>query len=123
MQTESRSWKSHRLMFADWFFYTLFVFVIIYLLIMLNYYKTLYKKELSINQVKKSNIDESKLIIRKYRLQLQRAIGNIDILTEELEKAKNNIKTLRARSSQQKLENDQLQQKIKELEERIEALI
>ncbi len=110
-------------MFTDWFFYTLFVFVIIYLLIMLNYYKTLYKKELSINQIKKSNIDESKLIIRKYRLQLQRAIGNIDILTEELEKAKNNIKTLRARSSQQKLENDQLQQKIKELEERIEALI
>ena len=110
-------------MFTDWFFYTLFLFVIIYLLIMLNYYKRLYKKELSINQIKKSNIDESKLIIRKYRLQLQRAIGNIDILTEELEKAKNNIKTLRARSSQQKLENDQLQQKIKELEERIEALI
>ncbi|RUM62811.1 MAG: hypothetical protein DSZ05_09490 [Sulfurospirillum sp.] len=110
-------------MFADWFLYTLFIFVILYLLIMLNYYKTLYQRELSLNQIKKSNIDESKLIIRKYRLQLQRAIGNIDILTEELEKAKNNIKTLRARSSQQKLENDQLQRKIKELEERIEALI
>ena len=110
-------------MFANWFLYTIFVFVILYLLIMLNYYKTLYKRELNLNQIKKSNIDESKLIIRKYRLQLQRAIGNIDILTEELEKAKNNIKTLRARSSQQKLENDQLLRKIKELEERIEALI
>lgn len=90
---------------------------------MLNYYKTLYKREQGLNQIKKSNIDESKLMIRKYRIQLQRAIGNIDILTEELDKAKNDIKTLRARNSQQKLENDQLQEKIKELEERIEALI
>ena len=110
-------------MFTEWFVYTIFVFAIIYLTIMLNYYKTLYKRELNLNQIKKTNIDESKLMIRKYRQQLQRAIGNIDILTEELDKAKNNIKTLRARHSQQKLENDQLQQKIKELEEKIEALI
>ncbi len=110
-------------MIADWLVTTLFVFAIIYLLIMLNYYKTLYKREQGLNQIKKSNIDESKLMIRKYRIQLQRAIGNIDILTEELDKAKNDIKTLRARNSQQKLENDQLQEKIKELEERIEALI
>ena len=110
-------------MLSDWLLYTLFVFAIVYLLIMLNYYKTLYKREQGLNQIKKSNIDESKLMIRKYRIQLQRAIGNIDILTEELDKAKNDIKTLRARNSQQKLENDQLQEKIKELEERIEALI
>ncbi len=110
-------------MLFDWLVTTLFVFAIIYLLIMLNYYKTLYKREQGLNQIKKSNIDESKLMIRKYRIQLQRAIGNIDILTEELDKAKNDIKTLRARNSQQKLENDQLQEKIKELEERIEALI
>ena len=110
-------------MLSSWLLYTFFIFAIIYLLIMLNYYKTLYKREQGLNQIKKSNIDESKLMIRKYRIQLQRAIGNIDILTEELDKAKNDIKTLRARNSQQKLENDQLQEKIKELEERIEALI
>jgi len=110
-------------MFADWFLYTLFVFVILYLLIMLNYYKTLYRRELSLNQIKKSNIDESKLIIRKYRLQLQRAIGNIDILTEELNKVRNDIKSLRAKNSQTRLEKTQLSQKVKELEERIDALI
>ena len=110
-------------MFGEWLFYTLLIFVIIYLLIMLNYNKALYKRELSGNKVKKGNIDDSKLMIRKYRVQLQRAIGNIDILTEELNKVRNDIKTLRARNSQNKLENDQLTQKIKELEERIEALI
>ncbi len=110
-------------MFFDWFFYTLLIFIIIYLLIMLNYNKALYKRELTSNKIRKGNIDDSKLMIRKYRVQLQRAIGNIDILTEELNKVRNDIKTLRARNSQAKLENDMLTQKIKELEERIEALI
>lgn len=110
-------------MFGEWFFYTILIFVIIYLLIMLNYNKALYKREEKSNKIKKSNIDDSKLMIRKYRIQLQRAIGNIDILTEELNKVRNDIKTLRARNSQSKLENDQLIKKIKELEDKIEALI
>lgn len=90
---------------------------------MLNYNKALYQREMTANKIKKGNIDDSKLMIRKYRVQLQRAIGNIDILTEELNKVRNDIKTLRARNSQNRLENDLLTQKIKELEERIEALI
>ncbi len=110
-------------MFGEWFVYTVLIFVIIYLLIMLNYNKALYKREMTANKIKKGNIDDSKLMIRKYRVQLQRAIGNIDILTEELNKVRNDIKTLRARNSQNRLENDLLTQKIKELEERIEALI
>ena len=110
-------------MFGDWFIYTALIFIIVYLLIMLNYNKALYKREMTANKIKKGNIDDSKLMIRKYRVQLQRAIGNIDILTEELNKVRNDIKTLRARNSQGKLENDLLTQKIKELEERIEALI
>ncbi len=110
-------------MFGEWLFYTILIFIIIYLLIMLNYNKALYKREEKSNKIKKGNIDDSKLMIRKYRIQLQRAIGNIDILTEELNKVRNDIKTLRARNSQNKLENDQLTKKIKELEDRIEALI
>ena len=110
-------------MFGEWFVYTVLIFIIIYLLIMLNYNKALYKREMTANKIKKGNIDDSKLMIRKYRVQLQRAIGNIDILTEELNKVRNDIKTLRARNSQNRLENDLLTQKIKELEERIEALI
>ncbi len=110
-------------MFDDWFIYASLIFIIVYPLIMLNYNKALYKREMTANKIKKGNIDDSKLMIRKYRVQLQRAIGNIDILTEELNKVRNDIKTLRARNSQSKLENDLLTQKIKELEERIEALI
>ena len=110
-------------MFFDWIGYTVLIFIIIYLLVMLNYNKALYKRETTANKIKKGNIDDSKLMIRKYRVQLQRSIGNIDILTEELNKVRNDIKTLRARNSQGKLENNQLTKKIKELEDRIDALI
>ena len=110
-------------MFFDWIGYTVLIFIIVYLLVMLNYNKALYKRETTANKIKKGNIDDSKLMIRKYRVQLQRSIGNIDILTEELNKVRNDIKTLRARNSQGKLENNQLTKKIKELEDRIDALI
>ncbi len=110
-------------MLADWLIYTIFIFVILYLTIMLFYTKALYEKEKKSSAIKQQNIKDAQLLIRKYRVQLQRAIGDIDILTEELNKVRNDIKTLRARNSQQRLENDQLTQKIKELEERIEALI
>ncbi len=110
-------------MFGEWIIYSGLIFTIIYLIIMLNYNKALYKREQNTNKIKKANIEDSKLMIRKYRVQLQRAIGDIDILTEELNKVRNDIKTLRARNSQSKLENDHLMQKIKELEDRIEALI
>jgi len=110
-------------MLFSWLSYTLFIFIIIYLLVKLNYTKSLYQRELKINAKQKEAIKEEQLIIRKYRTQLQRSIGNIDILTEELNKVRNDIKSLRAKNSQSKLEKDQLINRIKGLEERIDALI
>jgi hypothetical protein len=95
-------------MFFDWIGYTVLIFIIVYLLIMLNYNKALYKREMEESKKRKGNVDDSKLMIRKYRVQLQRSIGNIDILTEELKKVRNDMKTLRGRNSQNKLEFDQL---------------
>ena len=110
-------------MFADWLIYTVFIFVIIYLLIMINYTKALHKKERLIVNKKDRNIDDLKIMIKKYRVQLQRAIGDIDVLTEELSGSKNELKVMRAKNSQQRLEIDQLTSKIRDLEEKIEALI
>jgi peptidoglycan hydrolase CwlO-like protein len=110
-------------MFFTWIFYTIFIFTIIYLLVKLNYTKSLYEKELKVSAKQKEAIKDAQLLIRKYRTQLQRSIGNIDILTEELNKVRNDIKSLRAKNSQTRLEKTQLSQKVKELEERIDALI
>ena len=110
-------------MFFSWISYTLFIFVIIYLLVKLNYTKSLYNKEIRINSKQKDAIKEEQLLIRKYKTQLQRSIGNIDILTEELNKVRNDIKSLRAKNSQSRLEKDQLARRVSELQERIDALI
>lgn len=110
-------------MFFSWIFYTLFIFGIIYLLVKLNFTKSLYEKELKTSNKQKEAIKDAQLLIRKYRTQLQRSIGNIDILTEELNSVRNDIKSLRAKNSQTRLEKTQLSQKVKELEERIDALI
>ncbi len=110
-------------MFFDWIAYTVLIFMIIYLLIKLNYVNSLLHQEQKINAKQKEAIKEEKLLIKKYKTQLQRSIGNIDILTEELNKVRNDIKSLRAKNSQSRLEKDQLLNRIKELEERIEALI
>jgi len=110
-------------MMLSWIFFTLAIFAIVYLLVKLNYVKSLYEQELKVSTKQKEAIKDAQLLIRKYRTQLQRSIGNIDILTEELNKVRNDIKSLRAKSSQIRLEKGQLTQKVKELEERIDALI
>ncbi len=110
-------------MFSSWLIYTLLIFAIFYLLIMLNYNKALYKKEQKSNLAIKESLKDAEVLVRKYRVQLQRAIGNIDILTDELDKLKDDIKILRTRNSQYRHENEQLLKKIKELEDKIDALI
>ncbi len=110
-------------MLNDWILATILISVSIYLLVMVFYYRTLLKKEKGANLVIKNTLGDAEVIIRKYQVQLQRSLGNIDILSEELNKIKNDTKSLRARNSQYRLENDKLRQRIKELESKIEALL
>ncbi|EAJ6675498.1 hypothetical protein E6B12_02955, partial [Campylobacter jejuni] len=95
----------------------------IYLIVMLFYYKTLLNKEKTSKDFIKNNLDDTEIVIRKLQIQLQRSLGNIDILTEELNKIKADLTSLRTRNSQYRLENDKLRQRIKELEAKIEALL
>ncbi|MBZ7933307.1 hypothetical protein H2266_06185 [Campylobacter sp. RM10543] len=110
-------------MFANWFILTILICVTLYLVVMLLYYKTLLSKEKNSKDFIKTNLDDTEIIIRKLQIQLQRSLGNIDILTEELNKIKTDLSSLRTRNSQYRLENDKLRQRIKELEAKIEALL
>ncbi len=110
-------------MFTSWLLYTILFSIIIYLLIILKYKQSIHRKEKKITIQQETSIKDAKLLIGKYRTQLQRSIGNTDILTEELNIIKNEIKILRSKNSQQKIENDHLQRKIKDLNEKIEALV
>jgi septal ring factor EnvC (AmiA/AmiB activator) len=110
-------------MFFEWVISTILVSASVYLLVMLFYYKSLLKKEQKSKNIVKNTLEEAEIVIRKYQIQLQRALGNIDILSDELSKVKNDIKSIRSRNSQYRLENEKLRQKIKELETKIEALL
>jgi len=109
--------------FTDWLVLTVLICLILYLTVMLLYYKTLLSKEKTSKDFIKNNLDDTEIIIRKLQIQLQRSLGNIDILTEELNKIKSDLTSLRTRNSQYRLENDKLRQRIKELEAKIEALL
>ncbi|EFU5997657.1 hypothetical protein HT401_001427 [Campylobacter coli] len=110
-------------MFANWFILTALICATIYLVVMLFYYKTLLNKEKTSKDFIKNNLDDTEIVVRKLQIQLQRSLGNIDILTEELNKIKADLTSLRTRNSQYRLENDKLRQRIKELEAKIEALL
>ena len=87
------------------------------------YYKNLYEKEEEHKKVLKATLNEAEVLIKKYQIQLQRSLGNLSILNDELDKLKNDIKAIKSRNSQYRIENDQLKRKIKELENKIEALL
>lgn len=110
-------------MITDWLVLTILICLCLYLAVMLFYYRTLLQKEKYSKDFIKNNLDDTEIVIRKLQIQLQRSLGNIDILTEELNKIKADLTSLRTRNSQYRLENDKLRQRIKELEAKIEALL
>lgn len=110
-------------MLFEWVVTTVLVSLCVYLTVMVFYYKTLLKKEKLSNAVMKNTLGDAEIVIRKYQVQLQRALGNIDILSDELNKIRGDTKSLRTRNSQYRVESDKLRQRIKELEGKIEALL
>jgi len=109
--------------FLNWFFLTTFILSVGVLTFKMYYYKNLYEKENEHKKILKSTLTEAEILIKKYQIQLQRSLGNLDVLNEEMNKLKNDIKAVKSRNSQYRIENDQLKRKIKELENKIEALL
>jgi peptidoglycan hydrolase CwlO-like protein len=110
-------------MFWEWSLLTIVSILAIFLFVKMFYFKSITQKEQRSNDMMKLTLQEAEILIRKYQVQLQRALGNVDILTEELNKLRNEIKTLKQRNSKHRIETDRLQNKIKELEGRIDALL
>jgi peptidoglycan hydrolase CwlO-like protein len=109
--------------FLNWFFLTTFILSVGILAFKMYYYKNLYEKETEYTKVLKDTLEKSEILIKKYQIQLQRSLGNLSILNDELDKLKGDIKAIKSRNSQYRIENDQLKRKIKELENKIEALL
>jgi len=110
-------------MFFQWSLLTLLAILSIFLFIKMFYFKSITQREKKSNDLMKMTLQEAEILIRKYQIQLQRALGNVDILSEELNKLKNEMKVLKQRNSKHRQEVERLNNKIKALESRIEALL
>ncbi|WP_442778068.1 MULTISPECIES: hypothetical protein [unclassified Helicobacter] len=106
-----------------WFFITVFILFVLYMSIKTIYFKSVAEKEERASASMKLTLQEAEILIQKHQLQLQRALGNIDLLTQELNNLKNELKTLKQRNTQYRVETDKYKSRIKDLEQKIEALL
>ena len=109
--------------FAQWLFLTAFILFVLFMIVKTFFYKSVAQKEEKNSAVMKLTLQEAEILIRKHQLQLQRALGNIDILTDEITALSNEVKTLKQRNSQYRVETEKYKSKIKDLEQKIEALL
>jgi peptidoglycan hydrolase CwlO-like protein len=110
-------------MFWEWSLLTILSIISVYLFVKMYYFKSITNKEQRSNDLMKLTLNEAETLIRKYQIQLQRALGNVDILSEELTKLRNELKVLKSRNSKHRQEVDRLNAKIKALEGRIGAFL
>jgi peptidoglycan hydrolase CwlO-like protein len=110
-------------MFWEWSLLTILSMLSVYLFVKMYFFKSITSKEKRGNDLMKLTLKEAEILIRKYQIQLQRALGNVDILSEELAKLRNELKVLKQRNSKHRQETDRLNGKIKALESRIDALL
>jgi len=110
-------------MFWEWSLLTILSVLSIFLFVKMYYFKSITNREQRSNDLMKLTLQEAEILIRKYQIQLQRALGNVDILSEELTKLRNELKVLKNRNTKHRKETDRLNGKIKALESRIDALL
>lgn len=110
-------------MFFDWSLLSLVTLASVFLFVKMFYFKNITYREQKSNELMKLTLKEAEILIRKYQIQLQRSLGNVDILTDELNKLRNELKVLKQRNSQHRNETDKLKNKINDLEGRIDALL
>ncbi|OBV29878.1 hypothetical protein BKN38_04980 [Helicobacter sp. CLO-3] len=106
-----------------WFIGTIFVLFVLYMVAKTMFYKSVAQREERSAAAMKLTLEETQILIQKHQLQLQRALGNADILTQQLNELRNEIKALKQRNSQYRVETDKYRTRIKDLEQKIEALL
>ncbi len=110
-------------MFLEWSLLTFLSILSVFLFVKMYYFKSITNREQRSNDLMKLTLKEAEILIRKYQIQLQRALGNVDILSQELTKLRNELKVLKSRNTKHRQETDRLNAKIKALEGRVDALL
>ena len=76
---------------TQWLLLSVFILFVLFMVVKTFFYKNIAQREEKTSASIKLTLHEAEILIRKHQLQLQRALGNIDILTEEMNTMKNEI--------------------------------
>ena len=100
-------------MFLEWSLITILSILSLFLFLQVLFYKNLVERE-------EKGLAET--LIRKYQVQLQRSLGNVDLMTSEMMSIKNDLKGVKQSHATLKFEKKRLEEELIALQNKIEAL-
>jgi SMC interacting uncharacterized protein involved in chromosome segregation len=109
-------------MFFEWSLLTIVTVIGIVLYLQVLFYKNLLEKEQNEAKTMKTILKEAEVLIHKYQVQLQRTLGNVDVMTGEMMSLKGNIKTMNQSNLVLKRDKRKLEMEMKSLQNKIDAL-
>jgi len=109
-------------MFLEWSLVTILSVISIFLFLQVLFYKNLVEREEEGMRVMKTTLREAETLIRKYQVQLQRSLGNVDLMTSEMMTIKNDLKGVKQSHATLKFEKKRLEEELITLQNKIDAL-
>ncbi len=109
-------------MFLEWTLLSVVSLTALFLFLQVLFYKNMLEKEQKGTSVMKTTLREAETLIRKYQVQLQRSLGNVDLMTSEMISIKADLKGVKQSHSSLKFEKKRLEEEMINLKNKIEAL-
>ncbi|HIC09749.1 MAG TPA: hypothetical protein EYO61_00100 [Campylobacterales bacterium] len=109
-------------MFLEWSLITILSILSLFLFLQVLFYKNLVEREEKGIKAMKMTLREAETLIRKYQVQLQRSLGNVDLMTSEMMSIKNDLKGVKQSHATLKFEKKRLEEELIALQNKIEAL-
>jgi hypothetical protein len=109
-------------MLIEWSLLTIVTVIAIVLYLQVLFYKNLVKKEQNEAKMMRGILKEAEVLIRKYQIQLQRSLGNVDLMTSEMMTLKGDIKTMKQSHIILKRDKRKLEMEMEALKNKIDAL-
>ncbi|EJF07401.1 hypothetical protein ThvES_00004840 [Thiovulum sp. ES] len=109
-------------MFWEWSLLTIVSVIAVFLYLQVLFYKNLVDQDQKGMQIMRKTLREAETLIRKYQVQLQRSIGNVELVTTEMLSVKTDLKGVKQSHSILKFDKKKLEDEVLALKNRIEAL-
>jgi len=109
-------------MFFEWSMLTVMSITALFFFLQVLFYKNVVEKEQEGVTVMKTTLREAETLIRKYQVQLQRSLGNVDLMTAEMIAIKGDLKGIKQSHTNLKLERKRLEDEMRALQNKIDAL-